>query len=667
MSPNSQYTTTADSSPPSIISELKMMNISSSEDITKPIMIDNDPEKEETASEPSPEQVESDDNDGGDANEADVDAEFAAFLNRVHSSEEIPPPTAAVMPVEKDPQDIDKEEEEEEEPTTAAASDDAYIGEVNSSEPATANLTEEEIPLPVHYSTMGNACIPAAAIVSGEDVDGSEAPSSPSKPNEDKSVDLAQDEATNSPSKAAGAAAEEGGAGGGAITAISLDVGELRIADDLPEAEEKLPERRSSSEHRMMLDSTKLSDSAATVDSWGGNGGTVPPLLGDRIGSMPELDSELLKEEADIIPSGVENDGNDDSNNAGGESPPSAQDPTKSAMASTNKSGSCGDVNDMEDVDEPASYINFNKLLDPSASSKYYYSQANASNRKLIEKVKTKKPSATSGLDESRHSRKSIMGQLTTSSAYRGRSPTKKDGSVINSAMKRTARKTSSSSNALSQDSLASQREVGDENSNNSGPKPGHVRRCTFSCVDIREHERVAGDNPCVSSGVPISLGWGYYQNDPISLDDYEYNKGPSRDKIEMMVPAKVRRQMLRDEFGVTITDMNAAMKEVNITKRQRRNTVATEHLEGWQEATQSAKRKLKRFMKRTSTVKEQEKMWDEAHKNAVKNGKGNLVKSSEGPKGAGPMASGQVAAAPLMEISFKTKGGEQQDEAPTF
>ena len=37
--------------------------------------------------------------------------------------------------------------------------------------------------------------------------------------------------------------------------------------------------------------------------------------------------------------------------------------------------------------------------------------------------------------------------------------------------------------------------------------KNGKKKTCTFSVVDIREHERIAGDNPCVSKGVPIAIG----------------------------------------------------------------------------------------------------------------------------------------------------------------
>ncbi len=137
------------------------------------------------------------------------------------------------------------------------------------------------------------------------------------------------------------------------------------------------------------------------------------------------------------------------------------------------------------------------------------------------------------------------------------------------------------------------------------------MRRCAFSCVDIREHERIAGDNPCVSSGVPLSIGWGYYQHQSIPLDNYELNKGPPRDKVEMMVPADVRKSMLRDEFGVSIKDINMAAREANITKGQRRHTVTTEHLVV-NDVVQSAKRKFLRIVKKKTTANEQEKLCQE-------------------------------------------------------
>mmetsp|Transcript_25042 Transcript_25042/g.50073 ORF Transcript_25042/g.50073 Transcript_25042/m.50073 type:complete len:135 (-) Transcript_25042:74-478(-) len=128
------------------------------------------------------------------------------------------------------------------------------------------------------------------------------------------------------------------------------------------------------------------------------------------------------------------------------------------------------------------------------------------------------------------------------------------------------------------------------------------------------------------------------------------------------MVPTAVRRSMLRQEFGVSIKEMNEAMKQANITKRQRRHTVATEHLEGWSEVLQSAKRKFKRIVKGTTTEKEMQKLWEKAHKSAMGDylkakGEGSLGKNPEevgaGEKNVGPLIAADGTNPPFSEIVF--------------
>lgn len=339
---------------------------------------------------------------------------------------------------------------------------------------------------------------------------------------------------------------------------------------------------------------------------------------------MPEFATTSLKllasggEDGDVV-----SDLDGDNSDLGDD--PSPQDKNKDPDPSQRSKSWSQPKRDTEDSDDNvvANHVNFKKLLQPG-SSQYYYSQANRSNRQMIHKIKSKKKVARGvSLDESGHSKVSILSEREQASSYRGPTPLKKDGSKIKSLMK-VSRESSFSASVDSMPDPEQQEGGG----NAVGP-----RRCSFSSVDIREHERVAGDNPCVTSGVPLSIGWGYYQHEPISLDLYESNKGPSRDKIEMMVPASIRKQILRDEFSVPIADMNAAMKEVNITKRQRRHTVATEHMEGWSEVLESAKRKFGRFVKGTSNAKEEEKVWAQAHKSAMseylnKHGESSLGKN---------------------------------------
>ena len=258
------------------------------------------------------------------------------------------------------------------------------------------------------------------------------------------------------------------------------------------------------------------------------------------------------------------------------------------------------DISVPEDsVDNVANFIDFRKL-EGRKDTNYYYSEENLSARRKFEKLKVKKKQKRRGtlasLDESAHSKLSYVSLCSSMSAYKGPTPLKKDGSSIQSILKKRN----------VQASTVSTDHTGDSRCRD---------KVHFSNIDIREYERIPGDNPCVRKGVPLSIGWGHVQLDPIPLDDYETLKGPPRDKIEMMVPASVRRSMLRDEFHASINDLNAAIKSVNISKRQRAHTLKEERLEVLDEFRQSVKRKFKRAVgKAVSSSRQAEEFWEASY-----------------------------------------------------
>ncbi|KAL7499395.1 hypothetical protein ACHAWT_008170 [Skeletonema menzelii] len=263
-----------------------------------------------------------------------------------------------------------------------------------------------------------------------------------------------------------------------------------------------------------------------------------------------------------------------------------------------------------DSVDNVANFIDVRKLVGRKETN-YYYSESNLSARKRVEKLKIRKQKrrgTLASLDESAHSRMSYLSFCTRMSAYKGPTPLKKDGSSIQSILKKR--------NVLGP-TFSTDDTVDCSHDTVDCSRTGEV---DFSHIDIREFERIPGDNPCVRAGVPLSIGWAHIQHDPISLDDYENAKGPPRDKIEMMVPAGVRKSMLRDEFKVSIADLNAAMKSVNICKRQRAHTLKTERLEVLEEFRQSAKRKFKRAVgKAVSSSQQAEELWENSYE-AVRN-----------------------------------------------
>jgi len=451
----------------------------------------------------------------------------------------------------------------------------------------------------------------------------------------------------------------------------------------------KVPERRSSSEIKQKLHGNQLMSSVQAADSWGHH---TPAALPFDVPPVERNDSDLSDPDehelaSPSFPAAQCNQTAGIDTNETLAAPPTHRSQSwcpDSAAAAASPSNPPPPQDD--ESDNVANYINMSKLFRTS-SSDYAYSKENAKSRKVLEKMATKTTSKRVArrksdveyiLDDSSRSKESVLTLRSSASAYRGPEPRLKNGRRIPSVLKKRGSMYSnggSSSHGSAEDLLSkthgsSGTDSGNDNHNdnhNDGSNLGKPitkasRNISFSSVDIREHERIAGDNPCVSQGVPLSIGWGYYQHDSIDLDDYENGKGPARDKVEMMVPTAVRRSMLRQEFGVSIKEMNEAMKQANITKRQRRHTVATEHLEGWSEVLQSAKRKFKRIVKGTTTEKEMQKLWEKAHKSAMGDylkakGEGSLGKNPEevgaGEKNVGPLIAADGTNPPFSEIVF--------------
>jgi hypothetical protein len=117
-----------------------------------------------------------------------------------------------------------------------------------------------------------------------------------------------------------------------------------------------------------------------------------------------------------------------------------------------------------------------------------------------------------------------------------------------------------------------------------------------FHEVLIRNYEQTIGDNPSVSYGPPISLDWDYEEAVPISLDEYEKNRGPRRNTRQMMLNYYNRKNLLTWRCGATEEQMKAAEQESNKIKGQRSMTKAFLPAQKFEEVFQSLRRKSKRM-----------------------------------------------------------------------
>ena len=89
----------------------------------------------------------------------------------------------------------------------------------------------------------------------------------------------------------------------------------------------------------------------------------------------------------------------------------------------------------------------------------------------------------------------------------------------------------------------------------------------SFTTVEIRDYERVPGDHPQTSFGVPLTIGWAYKPRGLMSIDRYEKetDKSTKCGKQPKRLGAMTRKKLLMDEFNIPlkeITDAEKALKK---------------------------------------------------------------------------------------------------------
>lgn len=118
-----------------------------------------------------------------------------------------------------------------------------------------------------------------------------------------------------------------------------------------------------------------------------------------------------------------------------------------------------------------------------------------------------------------------------------------------------------------------------------------------FDIVEMREFNRTVGDNPSVSRGVPIALGWNYNPTPIIkSVDEYEMFREPRRSKNDLALPPTKRADILNVEWGVPIRELQQTITETNQIRCQRWQTANQDPIQQRRdELYETAKRRLGR------------------------------------------------------------------------
>lgn len=105
--------------------------------------------------------------------------------------------------------------------------------------------------------------------------------------------------------------------------------------------------------------------------------------------------------------------------------------------------------------------------------------------------------------------------------------------------------------------------------------------KVSWNTVQFRTYETILGDNPSVSVGPPISLGWKYdvASNTIASIDDYEDRRVGRRSKEQLLVPWAARERCLMDS-GYSRSEISDAVKDLMKVKQSRQQNAR----KGWLE-----------------------------------------------------------------------------------
>ncbi len=113
-----------------------------------------------------------------------------------------------------------------------------------------------------------------------------------------------------------------------------------------------------------------------------------------------------------------------------------------------------------------------------------------------------------------------------------------------------------------------------DENNNNNN-KTTQRRSVSFGPIHVRQYERIVGDHPETKVGVPLAIGWAYYEDDRhpdgISIDRYESDR-IQRGKLRLS--SITRKNMMLHVFGLDEEEIK--MAEKRSTKLRKQNAKAS-------------------------------------------------------------------------------------------
>jgi len=148
---------------------------------------------------------------------------------------------------------------------------------------------------------------------------------------------------------------------------------------------------------------------------------------------------------------------------------------------------------------------------------------------------------------------------------------------------------------------------------NNEGTMKNKKARVSFDKISVREYSRCMGNNPATTHGPSISIDWEYEEVGTFSLEDYEANRLPLRQTSQLIIPSRVRENIILEHTNATKQQINNSVSNIQAARHKRQMTFAMQQFEEFHIVAQSLQRKIKRLNSGISKKRESELLWENA------------------------------------------------------
>ncbi len=125
---------------------------------------------------------------------------------------------------------------------------------------------------------------------------------------------------------------------------------------------------------------------------------------------------------------------------------------------------------------------------------------------------------------------------------------------------------------------------------------PIDYKKVWFDSVSINYHKMILGDNPAVSDGAPVTIGWDAHDFEIVDVDCFEATRPKNKRQSSMKLPVEDRAAILLQN-GYSIKQLAKTLQQVEEIQRQR---AESSELTKWDRVNEFAESSGKIFRKLT-------------------------------------------------------------------